>query len=501
MDQLCSLCQDTAKAKCSCKDSEQNFCLSCLDKHIRERGVRHIINELPKKKTPSCASCNMLMEMLCLCNETKTRLCHNCLISHLANNPSIAHSIEPMAADLLTDSQEDLKKFLEKKKIVEELILSARGNLDTINSFINEANAAKKAIIDAIDQAIAEALEKAEKIKNHVEGIVELLETKKFIPNGGNGENVEKDWADRIIEGCTAETVSLAAKDLRFIIGEINREPVIQALAQLAVLKIVKDPCKNTNTIYFVKPKSKEVVYFDAGSTQKNKVVLGELVKLKDGGAWCTVGTGRLVYCGGQEKPEPNKESYEIILHENKVTKLKDMIDARAYPAVTYYNYAVYVFGGHQNKIPIKSCEKLNLVTGEWTSLDEMAYSRSGIVASHFNGKVYLIGDTSFKQIEWFELKTEKFHSLNIQLESRDNFTMTIALQKKIIILQKDKMYEVNLERNDCKPLKNIPFGYWWSPFSPVVQDKKIYFARYDEQALWRLDTEPALEVVKCFKL
>ncbi|OMJ82308.1 hypothetical protein SteCoe_17022 [Stentor coeruleus] len=498
MDQLCSLCQDPARAKCSCKDSEQNFCLSCLDKHIRERGVRHIINDLSQKKPPSCASCNMVMEILCLCNDTKTRLCHNCLISHLANSPSIPHSIEPMATDLLTESPDDMRKFLEKKKIVEELVSSARSNLDTINNFINEANAAKKRIIEVIDKVILEAMDKAQKIKVHIEGIVGLLETKKFAPNGVNGE---KDWADRIVENCTAETVSLAAKDLRFLIGEVNEEPVIQALAQLAVLKVVKDPLKSTNTIYFVKPKSKEVVYFDAGSTQKNRVVLGELIKLKDGGAWCTVGTGRLVYCGGQEKPESSKDSYEISLYENKVIKLKDMIEARTYPAVIYSNYTVYVFGGHKNKIPIKSCEKLNLVTGEWTSLDEMANSRSGIVASHHNGKVYLIGDTSSKQIEYFELKTEKFHNLGIQIEGRDNFTMSIALQKKIIILQKDKMYEVNLERNDCKTLKNIPFGCWWCPFSPVVQDKKIYFARYDEQALWRLDTEPALEVVKCFKL
>ena len=116
MEPICSNCSEPGKVKCYCKDPEQILCISCLEKHIIIPGLRHITKEITDRKEPSCSLCKQNMEIICLCQDKKTRLCHNCLLPHMSSNPSIGHSIEPGLVDTFLDDQEDVFKFLNKKK-------------------------------------------------------------------------------------------------------------------------------------------------------------------------------------------------------------------------------------------------------------------------------------------------------------------------------------------------------------------------------------------------
>jgi hypothetical protein len=136
----------------------------------------------------------------------------------------------------------------------------------------------------------------------------------------------------------------------------------------------------------------------------------------------------------------------------------------------------------------LKSCEKFDLVEKKWESIGEMLNSRSAITVTVNDDKIYIAGDS--KNIEIFDPKTNTFAVLNLKLESIVNFTTSVAIKKKLLLFQKDKCIEIYIDRDEFKVLKNIPVGNWWSQFSPIVYDTKIYFSRYDENSLWQFDTE-----------
>ena len=131
-------------------------------------------------------SCKQQMEMICLCQDAKTRLCHNCLITHLATNPNITHSIEPSIADSLTDDPQDMQKYLERKKIIDYLVVEASSNFSVLEKYKEKVYKAKELILECLEKTVEEAIKKADQIKEDVEKIISYLEGKKFTQNSND---------------------------------------------------------------------------------------------------------------------------------------------------------------------------------------------------------------------------------------------------------------------------------------------------------------------------
>ena len=193
------------------------------------------------------------------------------------------------------------------------------------------------------------------------------------------------------------------------------------------------------------------------------------------------------MYCGGMENSVSTAECFQVDLVDSMFKKLPDMMEPRCYPCVIANRGLVYVFGGFQGKISLKSCEKYDIVLRKWTKIGEMTNCRSGFCTSVVDNKIYIAGDS--KTIEVFDVATEAFQLLNVKLESSKNFiTIFAPANNKLILLQKDKSIEANLDTDAVKILKSVPSGDWWSQFSPVTYKKTAFFSRYDENSLWRID-------------
>ena len=154
MESQCATCSSAARVRCFCKESEQIFCVSCLEQHLATRGVRHIIKEISERKDPQCSTCKQSMELVCLCQGSKTRLCHNCLIPHMLLSPSQVHSIEPLLVDSLIEDPQDLSRYLEKKKTVDFLVSEARNNFQVLDKYREKVLAAKEAIIASLEKTV-----------------------------------------------------------------------------------------------------------------------------------------------------------------------------------------------------------------------------------------------------------------------------------------------------------------------------------------------------------
>lgn len=397
----------------------------------------------------------------------------------MTSNPTIPHSIEPNIVDSLTEEPNDLKKFIEKKKIIETLIVEARKNLVTVQRFEENVKKAKEKILKALEDAVNNCFEKANKARESIERLICELESKKFTKGGSE---------DDLIKRCTADNLPLIAKDFKYLISHVKDDQICSLLSNFADLKTVKDPFKSIPTIYYINNKTQEIFFSDSASLQFSKVQFPLGLKLKDLGCWCEIGAGSILYCGGQKQSVCSAECFEIDIVDNSFKTLSSMKEARVFQAIIRLKNFVYVFGGYQGKISLKSCEKFDIINNRWSDVGEMAYPRSGITTSIFDNKIFLAGDN--KNIECFDTVSEEFVLLGLKLPSFFNHSIAYVTEKRFLLFQKDKFLDGYIEMDVLKNVKSIPTGNWWSQFSPVYYDKKLIFARYDEGSLWTFDTE-----------
>ena len=489
MEASCQTCRDLPRVRCYCKEIEQLFCFSCLSSHLTQSGLRHVVKEIQEKKVSSCSTCKKPFDFVCICQDSKTLLCHSCILPHMTSNPTIPHSIEPNIVDSLTEEPNDLKKFIERKKIIEALVIQARKNLVTVHKFEESVKKAKENIQRALDEAVNNCFEKANRVKDSIERLISELESKKFTKGGNDDEFIKK---------CTLENLPLKAKDFKYLISHVQDDQVCAILSSFADLKIVKDPFKKIPTIYFVNNKSQEILFSDAASLQFNKVQFPTGLVLKELGCWCEIAAGCIFYCGGKKQAIYSAECFEIDLVDNTFRTMSSMKEPRGSPAIIKVDCFVYIFGGYQGKISLKSCEKFDIINNRWLDIGEMAYPRSGITASLLDGKIFLVGDN--KSIECFDTVSEEFALLTLKLPIFCNYSISFVTGKRFIVFQKDKLLDGYIEMDEIKSVKSIPTGNWWSNFNPVLYDKKLIFSRYDEGSIWTFDTERN-ELKKIIKL
>lgn len=481
MEPQCLNCKQTALVKCFCKEPEQMFCLDCLGNHVTIPGVRHITKEITRRTNSQC-SCKQAMEVICLCQDSKTRLCHNCLLPHMASNPALHHSIEPAVADSLTEDAEDLKKFISKKKIIDALIKETRLNLSTLNKHKQDILKSKDSIVEALEDTIKKALDNVKVLEDKIESVISLLESRKFASSPNN------DWVDEIINKCRLSETEIVSKEMKYIISNVNKDIVLNSIKNFIDIVILKEPMAERPNIYYIKPKLKEIVSTDPVNLQLNKIPFPAGLQLKDQGSWCEISSGRIFYCGGHENPNGTKDAFIIDLIDSDFISVNKMIDSRVFHALVRHNSQIFVFGGYQGKISIKNCEKFDLVKNTWTSIGEMNNPRSGFTVSLLQDKIYIAGDS--KSIEVFDVLTGIFELIEPKLEFSENYSITVYSKNKLLILQKDKLFEANTSNSEVKALKGLPSGDWWSPFTPVAYQNKFYFARQTENSLFQLDAD-----------
>lgn len=477
MESTCLNCHEPPRVRCFCKESDQIFCLNCLPSHLSQPGVRHIIKEYQEKKNPQCSECKRPSDLLCLYENSKSLLCHTCLIPFMSKRPLLSYSIEPLVVDSLTEDPNDLKRFQSRKKIIDTLIESAKENLRTIDNFELSVEKARVNIERALKEAVSKSKEKANKARENIEKLISDLESKKFLKDD-----------HEIIRKCLSEDLNLVSKDFKFMISQVKDDQVCNLLSSFAELVVIKDPFKSIPTIYHLNLKSQEISFADSSSLQFNKVSFPAGLQLKELGSWCEIAAGSLFYCGGRVQSSCTKECYEIDLVKNCFKSLRPMSEERCLPGIIKLAGFIYVFGGYQGKISLKSAEKYNIIDNTWTDIGEMPCPRSGFTLSANENQIFLVGDN--KEIQFYDINTQEFGTLPLKLHISFSHSTAFVYNKRVLVFQKDKLCEGSTEMNETKNSKTIPTGNWWSQFPPVLHEKKIIFNKYDDNTIWAFDLE-----------
>lgn len=142
--------------------------------------------------------------------------------------------------------------------------------------------------------------------------------------------------------------------------------------------------------------------------------------------AWTTLGSDKLVVCGGSE----GKNSAYLLDKKGSVERLLNMAFRRSSPGIIEWEEAVLVFGTYEDKWSRK-CEKFTCAAKQWSGLPDMHEGRSYFRPAKWQNAVYLCGGYCL-QIEVFD-----GISMNLLQLMLPESTRTLACQYdgKLVIL------------------------------------------------------------------
>jgi Kelch motif. len=168
----------------------------------------------------------------------------------------------------------------------------------------------------------------------------------------------------------------------------------------------------------------------------------------------------------------------------------------RAMSAVAYMDNKFYTFGGYSGT-NLNTCEKFNFTTWKWELLPNMPVARSAFTIAVKNNLLYMNGDSN--RLDAFNTETNEFIDTGIILPEA-SYSSLVTYKDKLILIQNDGSWEINLEDTKVSRVSTIPVGKWWSCFSPYIHNTYIYLARYDDGYLWIYDLSTNT-IVKKYKL
>lgn len=485
MEPFCKSCGEAPRLKCFCLEEPQYFCEACLTPHIlSESKLRHITEEITCLQVSQhnlCSQCETAKpHVFCTCQGEIMRLCQGCILYHINCFPRSSHPLEPVEAESLIRNPGDLKTYVERKQIVECLVQEARTNLKTLDSFRQETLKSIKVLAELLQTYELEIDQQIKDKKSFLEQVIEELENAKYVECLD-----ESNWAQALVKKCNSSNVSKIAKELNLISTQVNLESAVEAIKGMATVKISKDPTRADPVVYYIKPRSKEFFFYKLREANSQKFCFPENLKLKDVGGWCEVPLLGVFFCGGCDNENFSNETYLIDETTLNPTRLPDMINARAFPAIVHYKNSIYVFGGYRGS-SIKSCEKFDLLKKFWTPLPDMPRPRSAFSVAVLDNKFYMAGDN--KAIDIFDPETNEFKESSIVLEETGSYTTMVGVENNLVLFQNDKVWEINPSSQTTNVLARIPHSKWWSQFPPIVEDLNIYFSRYDENSLWNFN-------------
>ncbi|WP_337032512.1 Kelch repeat-containing protein [Paenibacillus illinoisensis] len=158
-------------------------------------------------------------------------------------------------------------------------------------------------------------------------------------------------------------------------------------------------------------------------------------------------------------------------------TTTTNMLTAKAWPAVSYINGFIYVFGGGSSPgVASNVVEKYDVTTGQWTKLKNAPQSLSASRATEVNGKIYLMGGTNYtnptNKVWEYKFETDSYIELKSMGNQRMAFGLT-SLDGKIYAIG-DKNTEVyDPELNTWNPF--ISLNESRSQFAAISDKNNIY--------------------------
>ena len=171
------------------------------------------------------------------------------------------------------------------------------------------------------------------------------------------------------------------------------------------------------------------------------------------------------------------------------VQQLEDLPAPRRYPCGLYYSASVYIFGGSDYKTMLKTAAKYDFATGKWRELPQMLEARCSTTPCRYHNEIYLIGGVPATGAEAFNINTERYRLLPIQMEGEaDSVTVVISQELIVLTLRTARIYALP----DCTLVRSGSINsdnYVWSHTQPFVYKGQVWFYYWHRECLADYDS------------
>lgn len=234
---------------------------------------------------------------------------------------------------------------------------------------------------------------------------------------------------------------------------------LIQAPSHISKFKVLDFSKPIADTLYSIFPFSSKIFSFNIKESSKSEILL-DATKFPSKSAWTLTKDGKLIITGGFDE-SAKKSTISVSFHNNRAEEYPKMSTPRFNHAQLTVDNHIYVFGG-MNKSSLQECEKLNLDSKKWTKFASLNVGREFPAAAYHYGKIYVVGGNGIQSIESCTLNSKKFDILLVRLPLPGRVNV-FFVGNDALILQKDKIWNFNLNSNVYRQVGQAPESNLWT--------------------------------------
>ena len=458
----------------------------------------------PSPSNSSCFRCNSHpAAYLCLCSYPCRPICLQCSGVHSGENDCLA----PLEMRNTLGTQEKVRECRERREVVERMIGMLRENEEEVEVCIQYfqqfvANIQEK-VHNWSETTLSNLHTVQSTLHSHISTLTSHLSSLRF--QSSFDLNTE---LDHLVASTKLDQIDQSKDRLKLITFQFKPYVLTTALEEIFRYEEDYSVMRPTTRLAFFAGDTRRCIDYNLLDKMKKTREMASY-EHKNGAGWCLVPTiNQFLYTGGLTNSYVSSETYVLNSLSTAVNRRENMHQARFSHSIVYVNGGVYVFGGCRiapstprkkggNKVEVEGdngvlggSERYDLERDRWVSVGDMLEPRYGATASHYDGKVYIVGGMGSKHGEMYSPQDNSFTFLPLELPSNDKFTTVVSTQNTLFILHDRSLYEYSLSTGSFEVRGELPeTGNWYSPLQPLVYEGQCYFLRSSYEA-WKVNTD-----------
>lgn len=498
----CAVCKDLSpQVKCYCMETPISLCSTCSVSHFLATG------ELPHRPFPvehsapdyeACEVCRIsAAQSICTCMFPWISYCSDCASAHVSSDMGHSkHSLEPLYAKFYLQSSTNLAGYYERQRFADELRAEVMKNQAAVDQCIAEVNKLALELITSVEGWRTNTVHALQQVKVVVHENVQIccaqIDAMRYelsitprmridqLIQLGSRANLEEAKQEMVMLRYSLDAEK-AIKQLPFVFSFIENYLMLEAV----------------DKILFAVPKTNKIVEFELPDMSPHELTLATDVKFRSFSAWCKLPSGEILVTGGLVQKDGDKYYRDAVVLDCSAKTLRpapSMRKERCRHGIVYYHQFVYVFGGYCDEY-LKSCERYNLRTQQWSALPDLKDARDCVSASVWKERIYIVGYAS-SRIEVLDVASETFSVFPVSLRmslmnllvpkhcalvSADNGELTVVMETEVL--------KVSIEGRTARSVR-LPTKVekaWYSPCPPAVSRGEFAFFFTLDMELWRL--------------
>jgi len=421
-----------------------------------------------------CGDCRLKdAEFFCSCTEPEATLCASCLPSHTRKLSRKGHQSWSLCFLHLYKNPH----YVERANAFTSVHAAVLSSLEEVDRAIAEFSAKVREVQAQLTTLCTEKVRQLQKLRAELARDLPIALEEVQETLGEEQPRLNSLYAC-LIRNCIEQATSLQL--FTYSVTSGSMQAFLDLGFHIATLEDIR-PAR------FAGVHANEAFLYDVKSQQVTRRTLPLNFGL--GGSYVELDRNRLLCLGADS---PSSAVYSLDLLSFQLSALPGLLAPVRYPGVAKMRSHIYLFGGNDGQVALRTCAKMSLADQIWTGIRSMVHPRAGFTPCLFRSLLYLVSaaKAAEKTIETFNSESEIFTVLSISLPPLLKTGMAsvafIANGELCLLTDAQQMARWIIDTKQEFRLSNTV--RCWSGQQPLVVGKQVLIAHCGE--VRRIDLE-----------